>query len=245
MRRVLLIAVIAGCSATPAPVPPAPEPAGPPAETLWDSGTFITVGADLVLPGVDEKFEIYRTADGYRFTVTWHRPAPTGEPSEGEVSLSTDRRFTPLWGTMVTTIRAASGSEVTRSTIQREPDGRLVTEVIHPDGRKESAQSTGPNDWFIGGTITTFLVALCQADPEVTQPTVYPDKLTSLKPPKPLSIDGTTRTVTSRTLTYQQSGRRVIVACENGKLAGEVARGTAVVRTGDLVLARALEATFR
>lgn len=246
MGRVLLIAMIAGCSAPPRPPPaPAPEPAGPPAETLWDSGTFVTVERDYVLPGIDEKFEIYRTADGYRFTVIWHRPAPTGDPSEGEVELFTDRRFSPLAGKMVTRIRAASGTELTRSTIQREPDGRLVTEVIYPDGKKENAQSTGPNDWFIGGTLTTFLVALCQAATEITQPKVYPDKVTVLDPAQPLPIDGTSRAVTSRTLTYQQSGRRVTVACEDGKLAGEVARGITVVRTGDLPLARALEQAFR
>jgi hypothetical protein len=245
MRRVLLIAVIAGCSAAPAPSPVAPVSPPAAAETLWDRGTFITVERDLVLPGVDETFEIFRTADGYRFTVTWHRPAPTGEPSEGEVTLFTDRRFTPLQGTMVTTIRAASRSEVTRSTIQREPDGRLVTEVVNADGTKETAQSSGPNDWFIGGAITSFLVVLCQADAGLTQPTVYPDRATQLAPAAPLSLDGGERSVTSRQLTYQQSGRKVIVACENGKLAGEVARGTTVVRTGDLTLARVLEQAFR
>ncbi len=242
MRRVLLIAVIAGCSATPPPVAPGPSEASPPAETLWDSGTFITVHEGFVLPGVDEKFEIYRTASGYRFAVTWHRPAPTGEPSEGEVVLTTDQHFTPLLGTMTTTLRGTAGTEVTRSTIQRELDGRLVTEVVYADGKTENAQSRGPNDWFIGGTITSFLVALCQADPAVTQPKVYPDKATRLDAVVPLPIEGTSRAVASRTLTYQQSGRKVIVACEEGKLAGEVARGSTVVRTGDLALSRALEA---
>lgn len=244
MRRVPLIAVIAGCSTTPAPVAPAPGPAEPPAETLWDSGTFITVNNGFVLPGVDEKFEIYRTASGYRFSVAWQRPAPTGEPSEGEVVLTTDQRFTPLQGRMTTTIRGTTGTEITRSTIQRELDGRLVTEVVHADGRTENAHSRGANDWFIGGAITSFLVALCQADPAITQPTVYPDKVTRLDAPVPLAIEGTSRAVASRTLTYQQSGRKVIVACEDGKLAGEVARGTTVVRTGDLALSRALEASF-
>lgn len=246
MRRVLLIAMIAGCSASPRqPAAPAPPPADRPAETLWDSGTFVSVERDFVLPGVDETFEIFRTSEGYRFFVTWHRPAPTGDPSEGEVELFTDRRFSPLAGKMETRIRTRSGTELTRSTIQREPDGRLVTEVVYHDGKQEHGQSTGPNDWFIGGTITTFLVALCQADPELAQPTVYPDKRTTLEPAKPLPIEGTSRAVTSRTLTYQQSGRRVTVACEDGKLAGEVARGITVVRTGDLPLARALEQAFR
>ena len=90
MRRVPLIAVIAGCSA-PSPAPIAPTPAAPQtAETLWDRGTFVTVDKDFVLPGVEEKFEIYRTAGGYRFAITWKRPAPTGEPSDGEVVLLTD-----------------------------------------------------------------------------------------------------------------------------------------------------------
>ena len=38
---------------------------------------------------------------------------------------------------------------------------------------------------------------------------------------------------------------QIIAACENGKLAGEVARGTTIVRTGDLTLARVLEKWFR
>ncbi|HEY5950549.1 MAG TPA: hypothetical protein VIV40_33890 [Kofleriaceae bacterium] len=241
MRRVPLIAVIAGCSATPAPVAPAPPPPAQPTETLWDRGTFVTVDKDVVLPDVEEKFEIYRTGDGYRFVVTWKRPAPTGEPSEGEAVLTTDDHFSPLQGKMTTTLHTTSRAEVTRSTIQREPDGRLSTEVIAWDGSKETGHSTQPNDWFIGGTITTFLVALCQADAAITQPIVYPDKATTLAAFKPLAVEGTQRSVSSRMLVYDQSHRQVIAACENGKLAGEVARGSAVVRSGDLALARVLE----
>lgn len=245
MRRVLLIAVIAGCSAaSPAPVAATNEaPAA--AETLWDRGTFVTVDKDYVLPDVEEKFEIYRTADGYRFVVTWKRPAPTGEPSDGELVLSTDDRFSPVQGKMITTQHGTSRTDVTRSTIVREPDGRLSTEVLAADGTKQVGHSEQPNAWFIGGTITTFLVALCQADATVTQPLVYPDKATTLGPHKPLPIEGSERNVTSRILVYEQSHRQVIAACENGKLAGEVARGTAVVRTGDLPLARVLEKWFR
>jgi hypothetical protein len=245
MRRVLLIAMIAGCSA-PAPAPLAPTPAAPPAaETLWDRGTFVTVHNDFVLPDVEEKFEIYRTGDGYRFVITWKRPAPTGEPSDGEVTLFTDDHFSPVQGKMITTLRLTSRTDITRSTIERDPDGRLSTEVLAADGTKQSGHSTGRNDWFIGGTITTFLVALCAAETTITQPLVYPDKATTLGPHKPLPIDGSDRHVTSRTLVYEQSHREVIAVCENGKLAGEVARGSAVVRTGDLPLARVLEQWFK
>jgi hypothetical protein len=249
MRRVLLIAMIAGCSA-PAPVPVAPsapavQPPAQPAETLWDRGTFVTVARDYVLPGIEEKFEIYRTPSGYRFVVTWKRPASTGEPSEGEVMLATDDHFSPVQGTMVTTTHLASRTDVTRSTIQREPDGRLSTEVLAADGTKEQGHSTKPNDWFIGGTITTFLVALCLADESVTAPLVYPDKATTLGPFKPVPLEATSRTIMSRTLVYEQSHRQVIAACENGKLAGEAVRGTAVVRTGDLALAHVLQTWFR
>jgi hypothetical protein len=245
MRRVLLIAVIAGCSA-PAPAPVAANSAAPPsAETLWDRGTFVTVDKDFVLPDVEEKFEIYRTGDGYRFAVTWKRPAPTGEPSDGEVVLFTDDHFSPVQGKMITTQHLTGRTDVTRSTIQRDPDGRLSTEVVAADGTKEVARSNQPNAWFIGGTITTFLVALCQADASITQPLVYPDKATTLGPHKPLPIEGAERNLTSRILVYDQSRRQVIAACENGKLAGEVARGTTVVRTGDLALARVLEKWFR
>jgi hypothetical protein len=242
MRGVPLIAVIAGCSA-PAPAPVAPIAPPAPAETLWDRGTFVTVAKDVVLPDVDEKFEIYRTHAGYRFVVTWKRPAPSGEPSDGEVVLFTDDHFSPVQGKMVTTAHLTGRTEVTRSTIQRDPDGRLSTEVLAPDGTKQTARSSQPNDWFIGGTITTFLVALCQADASVTQPLVYPDKATTLGLHQPLPLEG--RHVTSRVLVYEQSRREVRVACEDGKLAGEVARGTAVVRTGDLALARALEQSFK
>jgi hypothetical protein len=247
MRRVLLIAMIAGCSApaTPPAAPTPPPAAPPPAETLWDRGTFVTVHRDLVLPEVEEKFEIYRTPSGYRFVITWKRPAPSGEPSDGEVVLITDDHFSPVQGSMVTTVHLASRADVTRSTIQREPDGRLTTEVLAADGSKEQGHSSQPNDWFIGGTITTFLVALCQADESITKPLVYPDKTTTLAAFKPLPIDGVTRTVMSRTLVYDVSHREVIAACEGGKLAGEVARGTAVVRSGDLALARVLEQWFR
>lgn len=248
MRRMALIAVIAGCSAPAARAPSAAtpvEPAAQPAETLWDRGTFVTVTNEYVLPDVEESFEIYRRDGGYRITVTWKRPSPTGEPADGEVTLVTDDHFSPLQGTMLTRLRATGGIEVTRSTIQREPDGRLATEVLAADGSKESAHSNAPNHWFIGGTITAFVVALCHADEALTQPTVYPDKATSLSPFKPLPVDGTERTVTSRTLLYQQSGREVIALCEGGKLAGEVARGTAIVRKGDLALARVLEKWFR
>lgn len=244
MRRVALIAVIAGCSAQPAPVAPAVQPAPPPAETLWDRGTFITVDKELVLPDTEESFEIYRTEDGYRITVEWKRPAPTGELSDGEVTLRTDTEFRPLQGAMVSTIHA-TGDEITRSSIQRELDGRLTTEVLAADGTKQTAGSTQPNDWFIGGTITTFLIALCHASESITAPLVYPDKATSLGPFEPLPIEGSERTVTSRKLVYEQSGREVIAACENGKLAGEVARGTTIVRKGDLALARVLETRFR
>ncbi len=242
MRRVPLIVMIAGCSGSAAAPKPA-EPAAPSSETLWDRGTFVTLDHEQVLPDIEERFEIHRTDGGYRFDVTWKRPAPTGEPSDGEVTLATDDRFSPLQGTMTTTLRLAGRTEITKSSIRREPDGHLSTEVTAADGKTESAHSTKPNDWFIGGTITTFLVALCQADASVTQPLVYPDKVTSLAPPEALVVEQ--RNVTSRVLTYEQSGRRVIVACEDGKLAGEVARGTTIVRSGDVALARVLEAAFQ
>ena len=91
---------------------------------------------------------------------------------------------------------------------------------------------------MIGGSITTFLVALCHADASITQPIVYPDKDTSLAAPKPIVVG--TRTVTTRSLIYQASRREVVAACEDGKLAGEVVRGVVVVRSGDLELARVL-----
>ena len=60
-----------------------------------------------------------------------------------------------------------------------------------------------------------------------------------------LPVEGTNRNVLSRTLVYDQSHRRVVAACEDGKLAGEAARGTAVVRSGDLALAHVLETWVR
>ena len=245
MRGVLLIAVLAGCSASPAPVAPRPEPSSPPAETLWDSGTFVMLDRDFVLPDTEESFEIFRTDAGYRITVKWTRPAPTGEPSDGEVTLSTDSRFSPLRGEMKTAIKYTAHQEVTRSTIQRETDGRLTTDIFAPDGSKQQTASKGRNDWYIGGTITTFLVALCQAPAAASTPTVYPDKATTLGALEPLVIEGSEREVMHRVLEYQQSGRRVIVACEDGKLAGEVARGVVIVRRGDLELARTLAKQFR
>jgi hypothetical protein len=247
MRVVLLIAVLAGCARTSAPATPSPAEAPPASaapETLWDSGTFITVDKEVVLAGMEESFEIYRTADGYRISVRWKRPAPTGEPSDGEAVLVTDADFRPLQGSMMSTLHAAR-DEITRSTLQREPDGRLTTEVLAADGSKETAASNQPNDWFIGGSLTSFLIALCHAHDSVNAPLVYPDKATSLGPHKALPIDGTERVVTSRILVYEQSRRQVIAACENGKLAGEVARGTTIVRKDDLALARVLEKWFR
>jgi hypothetical protein len=103
MRRVPLIVMIAGCSGSAAAPKPA-EPATPSSETLWDRGTFVTLDHEQVLPGIEETFEIHRTSTGYRFDVTWKRPAPTGEPSDGEVTLATDEHFSPLQGAMTTTL---------------------------------------------------------------------------------------------------------------------------------------------
>ena len=249
MRGVPLIVVLTACSAPPTPISPAPVPPAPATsstpETLWDRGTFVVIDKEFVLPDTEETFEIFRTDDGYRFAVRFKRPAPTGELSDGQVTLHTDRRFVPLQGTMTSTIHYKGRDEITRSTIAREPDGRLSTEVTASNGEKEANRSTGRNDWYIGGTITSFLVALCQADESFSAPIVYPDKITSLAPAKPLPIDGSTRAVTYRVLEYQQSRRKVIAACEDGKLAGEVARGTTIVRKGDVELARTLEKWFR
>src|SRR5690606_40308993 len=110
---------------------------------------------------------------------------------------------------------------------------------------KESASSRGPNDWYIGGTITAFLVALCGADASFTAPKVYPDKDTTLEPPEPLPIEGSQRALAFRRLTYTGSGRVVVAACEDGKLAGEYTRGATIVRSGDVALARVLDARFR
>jgi hypothetical protein len=241
MRLVLLIAVLSGCSAS-APVPSAPKPAEPPAEaaeTLWDRGTFVTVERDLVLPGIEETFEIYRRERGYRIAVRWKRPAPTGEPADGETTLLLDERLATVQGSMLSNLHETGRDRVTRSTIQREHDGRLTTEIVAADGSKEHAGSKQPNDWFIGGSITSFLFPLCRADASVTAPIVYPDKVTSLAPPRPVAIDG--RHVTVRELVYEKSQRHVYAACENGKLAGEIVHGTAIVRSGDLVLAKALQ----
>lgn len=244
MRLVPLIAAIAGCSA-PAAQKPLAERVEPATESLWDKGTFVTIADNREDPNIEEHFEIYRRADGYRINVTWKRPSPTGEPSDGEVTLFTDEHFSPVQGQMVTTLHLTSRTDVTRSSIQREPDGRLSTEVIAADGSKEAAHSSGPNHWFIGGTITTFVVPLCEASAAITAPIVYPDKQTNLAAFQPLLIAGAHRSVTSRTLEYNESHRKVIVACENGKLAGESVKGTSIVRKGDLDLARALEQQFR
>ena len=64
-------------------------------------------------------------------------------------------------------------------------------------------------------------------------------------PARPMPIEGTTRKLTYRKLTYVLSKNEVIAACEDGKLAGEVTRGTTIVRAGDLELARELEKRFR
>ena len=244
MRLVPLIAVLSGCSGASTAQKPVVEPPAQ-AETLWDRGTFITVDKELILPDTEESFEIYRTGEGYKFVVRYKRPAPTGELSDGEVTLFTDAKFSPLQGRMTSTIHMVARDEITKSSIQREPDGRLTTQILGADGKTETAGSQRANDWYIGGTITTFLVALCQADDSITAPIVYPDKTTSLAPHKPLPIEGSERQVTSRILVYEKSGRQVVAACEAGKLAGEVARGTTIVRTGDLPLARVLEKWFR
>ncbi|HEY5923673.1 MAG TPA: hypothetical protein VIV11_18455 [Kofleriaceae bacterium] len=245
MRLVPLIAVLSGCSGASTAQKPVVEPPVVPAETLWDRGTFITVDKAAILPDTEENFEIYRTGEGYKFVVKYKRPAPTGELSDGEVTLFTDAKLSPLQGNMISTIHMPGRDEITKSSIQREPDGRLTTQIVAADGKTETAASKQPNDWYIGGTITTFLVALCQADAGISAPVVYPDKATSLGPHKPLPIEGSDREVTSRILVYEQSRRQVIAACEAGKLAGEVARGTTIVRTGDLALARVLEQWYR
>jgi hypothetical protein len=255
MARVLLIGVAAGCAVAGAgcanhspsgPLAPlaATEPTQP--DVLWDRGSFVDV-----TPGAsaEEHFEIFQTAAGYRFEVRWTRPAQTGEPGDGTVTLATDAHFGPVTGDMVSTLRRPGSDEVTRSSIRRDPDGRLATEVIASDGSKETARSRRRNDWFIGGSITAFLVALCQADAAVTSPLVYPDKDTTLEPPLALRVEaidgGAEREVMVRRLTYLRSKNVVVVACEGGKLAGEITRGMTIVRAGDLALARALETSFR
>lgn len=246
MVRVPLIAawmtVLGACSA-PARPPAAPTP--PPQETLWDHGTFIEVDKTKVAPGTQETFEIWKTADGYRFVVTWKRPMPTGEPSEGAVTMVTDLDFAVQAGEMTSTVHMASRNEVTTSRITRAPDGRLVTEIVAADGTKTSDSSKTPNDWYIGGMITSFLTAMCQADDKVTSPTVFPDKATTLEPLQQMPVPGTARPTMFRKLTYTVSHRDVVAACEDGKLAGEVTRGVTIVREGDLALAAVLESHFR
>lgn len=246
MVRVLLIALAAACGAAPEPAPVAPlAPEAVPQDSLWDQGTFIEVDKEKIAPDTEESFQIYRTASGYRFVVTWKRPAPTGEPSDGKVTLETDNQFDVIAGEMVSTLHTPGRDEVTRSRINREPDGRLVTEIVAADGSTSGATSKGRNDWYIGGTITSFLTALCQADESRTSPRVFPDKETTLEPAAPMPIEGTARATTYRRLTYAVSKHQVVAACEDGKLAGEVTRGVTIVRRGDLALARVLESRFR
>lgn len=246
MVRVLLIALAAACGGAPAATPVAPlAPESVPQESLWDQGTFIEVDKEKIAPDTEENFQIFRTGSGYRFVVTWKRPAPTGQPGDGKVTLETDSRFDVIAGEMVSTLHLTTGDEVTRSRINREPDGRLVTEIIAADGGVSGATSQGRNDWYIGGTITSFLTALCQADESRTSPRVFPDKETVLEPAKPMPIEGTARDTTYRRLTYVGSKHQVVAACEDGKLAGEVTRGVTIVRRGDLPLARVLESRFR
>ncbi len=213
-------------------------------DTLWDHGTFVIIDRGKVEP-TTEAFQIYRTSTGYRFLITWNRPAPTGEPADGKVTLETDAHFSPVTGDDIMSLHAAAGTEVTRSSIRRDPDGRLATESTEANGSKDVNKSAKPNDWFIGGRLTTLLTVICQASPDLTSPVVYPDKLTTLEPAQPVPIEGTTRAVTVRVLTYLESKNRVVAACEDGKVAGEVTRGVTIVRTGDLALARTLEQWFR
>jgi hypothetical protein len=250
MVRVTLIAAVCGCSApATAPVTPATQPAPPatPAaqETLWDHGTFIEVDKAKVAPATQEAFEIWKSADGYRFVIHWKRPMPTGEPSEGAVTLVTDLDFRVTAGEMSSTLHLPSRNEVTTSRITRAPDGRLVTEIVAADGSKTGASSKTPNDWYIGGMITSFLTAMCQVDSRVTSPTVFPDKATTLEPLQQMPVPGTPRETMYRKLRYTGSGREVVAACEDGKLAGEVTRGVTIVRDGDLALAAVLESRFR
>jgi hypothetical protein len=242
----IVVAACSGASQAPGTAPVAPLGSGATAtDTLWDAGTFIIVDKAVVDPASEETFEIHKTASGYRLAIEWKRPIPTGEPADGKVTFETDAHFSPITGRDTMTLHAPSGIEVTTSTLQRDADGRLMTTSVAANGSKESAQSTGRNDFFIGGRLTTFLTALCQASPDLTAPIVYPDKATTLEPPRPLPIEGTTREVTYRVLTYTESKNRVVVACEGGKLAGEVTRGVTIVRKGDLKLAATLEHWFR
>jgi hypothetical protein len=244
MVRVLLISLVAACSGASgtAAIPQSPVAS---AETLWDQGTFIVVDKEKVDPDAEETFELYRSDDGFRLVVRWKRLLPTGEPASGAITLRTDEQFSPLSGEDEMELRGTSGPEITRSTIYREPDGRITTEVIAADGKKKSVTSLRRNDWFIGEMFTSFLNVMCHADAGLTNPTIYPDKRTVLEPARPMAIEGTTRKLTYRKLTYVLSKNEVIVACEDGKLAGEVTRGTTIVRSGDLTLARELEKRFR
>jgi hypothetical protein len=246
MVRVTLIAAVCACSApSSAPVHPSPTTAPAVQETLWDHGTFIEVDKAKVAPDTQEAFEIWKTADGYRFVVHSKRPMPTGEPSESAVTLVTDLDFRVTTGEMSSTLHLPSRNEVTTSRITRAPDGRLVTEIVAADGSKSGASSKAPNDWYIGGMITSFLTAMCQVDAHLTNPTVFPDKTTTLEPLQQMPVPGPARATMYRKLTYTVSGREVIAACEDGKLAGEVTRGVTIVRDGDLPLAAVLESRFR
>ncbi|HSD90883.1 MAG TPA: hypothetical protein VLB44_25335 [Kofleriaceae bacterium] len=251
MRRVLLIVVVTGCWGKPPmtqPAPAAPLPAvaasapAEPAETVWDQGTFVTVTRGQPLPDYEETFVIHRTADGYRFDVQWKRPALSGARNDGHVTMTTDAHFTPIAGEMISVDHEPKGDATTRSTITRDPDGLLTTEVVAPDGQKQVNHATERSDWFIGGTITTFLVALCQADPSVTAPIAYPGKRTTLGSPEPVRVEGADRHVVLRALEYVDSHRQVNAACEDGKIMGEHSSGYIVVRKGDLALATALGA---
>jgi hypothetical protein len=246
MVRVTLIAALCACSAPAAPpARPAVTPMPAAAETLWDHGTFIEVDKAKIAPETQEAFEIWKTADGYRFVIHWKRPMPTGEASEGAVTLVTDLDFRVTAGEMSSTLHLPSRNEVTTSRITRAPDGRLVTEIVAADHSTTSASSKTPNDWYIGGMITSFLTAMCQADAKLTSPTVFPDKATTLEPLQQMPVPGTARATMYRKLTYAGSGREVVAACEDGKLAGEVTRGVTIVRDGDLALAAVLESRFR
>lgn len=247
MARVLPIALLAACSGGQGPGGAPTAPLGGSAavpDSIWDQGTFVVVDKDKVAADTEESFQIWKTATGYRFTITWKRPLPTGEPADGKVTLETDAKFSPLTGEDVMNLHGTGGVETTRSTLRRDTDGRLATEVVTAAGT-DANKSTRPNDWFIGGRLTTFLTVMCQASPDFTAPVVYPDKDTTLVEPKLLPIEGSTREVFVRLLTYTASQNKVIAACEDGKLVGEVTRGVTIVRSGDLALARTLEKWFR
>jgi hypothetical protein len=214
----------------------------PPADTVWDRGTFVTVAQGKPLPDYMEAFVIHRTPEGYRLDVQWRRPAISGAMNDGHVTMTTDDHFTPISGQMVSVDHETKGDQTTRSTIEREPDGLLTTEVTASDGSKTRDHATERADWFIGGTITTFLVALCQADPSVTAPIAYPGRRTTLRPPSPLRVEGADRHVVMRELEYLESHRLVNAACEDGKIMGEHSSGSTVVRDGDMALAAALGA---